>query len=105
MDNFFSQIEFEWDVGNIRKNFERHDLDTRRIEEAFLGFNIMMPDEKHSTTEVRNLLIGRDNLNNKLSVIFTIRYGKVRVISARGANKLERELYEKAFKKYSQIQK
>jgi uncharacterized DUF497 family protein len=62
---------------------------------------LIAPDPKHSSSELREWIIGESD-SGVLVVIFTKRLeGKVyRVISARRANRRERSLYEE-FKKLS----
>ncbi len=55
-------------------------------------------DIKHQETEERYIAIGM-TLNEKLLfVVFTMRDSKIRIISARRANRKERRLYEEAKK-------
>ena len=53
------------------------------------------PDSRHSQNESRFLALGKTHNNKLLTVVFTIRSNKIRVISARRQNKKERSLYEK----------
>ena len=89
-------IEFQWDSGNMDKNFTKHNLTTKQIEEAFLGERPhIMEDIRHSLAEKRYMLWNTSMVGQYLSIIFTIRSSKVRVISARPMNKKERSAYEK----------
>ncbi len=51
-------------------------------------------DEWHTTTEVREIIIGFSQQNRLLLVCFTERHGRVRLISARPATRQERQDYE-----------
>ena len=87
---------FEWDEGNILKNWEKHKVTAGECEEAFLNEPlIIFGDVRHSLSEKRYLAFGQTNQGRKLTVIFTIRRNKVRVISARNQNRNERKFYEK----------
>lgn len=92
-----SELEgFEWDEGNIDKNLLRHKVTNNETGEIF--FNeplIIIPDIKHSKAEKRFVAQGKTNNNRKLTVVFTLRDKKIRVISARDQNKKERRQYEK----------
>jgi len=89
-------IEFQWDSGNSQKN-EKHKVINAEIEEAFNDPNkAMAPDHKHSTVEQRHILLGKTKKKRLLYIVFTVRKGNVRVISARDINKKEVDLYEKA---------
>lgn len=95
-------LAFEWDEGNINKNFLKHKVTNKEAEEAFENrYKLIIGDEKHSGVETRYLILGITSGKRKLSIIFTIRKNKVRVISARDMNKKERRLYEEKFKRHT----
>jgi uncharacterized protein len=92
-------IEFSWDKGNVEKNDIKHGVSNHECEEAFLTYpSVVLPDSKHSTSEVRFLLLGTTGFKRKVSIFFTLRGNKVRVISARDMSKKERKLYEEKTK-------
>lgn len=87
--------EFDWDQGNVVKNLLKHQIECRQTEEAFTDKNSFISEDlKHSSIEYRFLLIGKDNEENVLYIVFTQRRNKVRIISARVANKKESRFYE-----------
>jgi len=89
-------LAFDWDEANRDKNLKKHGLPQREIEETFFNRPIkIVPDLKHSQTERRFLALGKNSVGNYLTIIFTIRNNKIRVISARKQNKKERRVYEK----------
>lgn len=89
-------VYFEWDKGNIEKNLLKHKVTSQEAEEPFDNKpNYIVEDEKHSLKEKRYLLWGVTDRGRKLSVIFTLREDKIRVISVRDMNKKERRAYEK----------
>lgn len=89
-------IKFQWDDGNSHKN-EKHKVDNTEIEEAFNDHNkTMSPDHRHSNSEQRYVLLGKTKNERLLYIVFTIRRGIVRAISARDINRKEVFLYEKA---------
>lgn len=88
-------IEFEWDKGNIDKNM-KHGVADKESEEIFGSRKkVFMKDEKHSLKEERYMIWGKTNTGRKLTVFFTLRNNKVRIISARDMNRKERNAYEK----------
>lgn len=88
-------IEFEWDKGNIDKN-KKHQVDDKESEEIFGSRKkIIIKDEKHSLKEERYMIWGETNAGRKLTVFFTLRNNKVRMILARDMNRKERNAYEK----------
>ena len=93
--NFENINEFDWDSGNLNKNWIKHSVSTKECEEQF--FNeplIIRNDEKHSLSENRFYCLGRTNQFRKLFTVFTIRNNKIRVISSRPMNKKEKDIYE-----------
>lgn len=88
-------IEFEWDKGNIDKNFKKHGITNEEAEEVFLNEPLISEDKKHSRAERRYQCLGITDKKERLFVSFTVRNNKVRVISARNMNKKEKSVYEK----------
>ena len=88
---------FDWDEGNILKNWEKHKVKHTEAEEVFENKpRIILKDKKHSLTEPRYQILGMTNQKRKLSAIFTFRDKRVRIISARDMNRKERAKYEEA---------
>lgn len=97
-------ISFEWDKGNIDKNWIRHRVTNKETEEVFENNpKLILKDEKHSDQEDRYLVLGITDDKRRLAIIFTIRKDKIRVISARVMHSKERRLYEEKFKNYPKI--
>lgn len=89
-------VEFEWDKGNVDKNWAKHKVAVQEIEQVFYGEeSFIFEDAKHSTTEKRYALFGKTEQGRTLSIVFTIRREKVRVIMARNMSRKERRDYEK----------
>lgn len=90
-------VGFDWDAGNARKSSDKHNVGQAEAEQIF--FNqplIVVSDDRHSLVEVRFNALGRTNQNRRLHVTFTLREEntKIRVISARGMSRQERDAYE-----------
>ena len=89
-------ILFKWDQGNKDKNWKRHKIHYKEIEEVFFNRPIkIFPDVGHSQKEKRFLAYGRTNSDVLLTVVFVVRNKKLRAISARRQNKNEKAIYEK----------
>ncbi|GAB6909513.1 BrnT family toxin [Desulfosarcina cetonica] len=87
---------FEWDHGNIPKNWERHDVSTVECEQIFFNKPIIVKRDKvHSLSENRYYVLGRTNMNRLLFAVFTVRDDKIRIISARDMTEGETEGYLK----------
>jgi uncharacterized DUF497 family protein len=97
-DELIEQIEgFEWDEGNLQKNFHKHGVTQRESEEVFtMQPLILAEDLVHSLDEPRYLALGRTVQGRKLLQVFTIRRKKIRIISARDMNKKEKQYYARA---------
>ncbi len=88
-------IKFEWNKGNINKNLIKHKIKNEEAEEIFVNQPIVwLKDEKHSSQEARQMVLGKTDKGRLLSVIYTIRKNQVRIISARIMSRKERRLYE-----------
>ena len=82
----------EWDDAKNEKNFKKHKIYFEDAARIFLDDNrIDYLDENHSDNEERWKVIGM--VMNVLVVIYTERGEKLRLISARKAEKYEQEEY------------
>jgi len=85
---------FEWDHGNITKNWEKHDVSTGECEQIFFNKPLIVKcDKKHSKFENRYFVLGRTNINRLLFAVFTVRNRKIRIISARDMTTSEIKRY------------
>ena len=88
---------FEWDEGNILKNWEKHGVAASECEQIFFNLPLITsPDEKHSKKEPRFYALGHTDAGRTLFIVFTIRKNLVRIISARDMNRKERKEYKKS---------
>ena len=92
----FEPLVFQWDEGNQNKNWQKHQVSKTECEEIFFDDNkIVIKDILHLNKERRWILFGKTKLSRILYVVFTIRKEIIRIISARDANKKEKQIYEK----------
>jgi len=88
-------LVFEWDAFKAIANRRKHGV---AFEEALTVFADplarIFPDDDHSQTEQRELIIGQSSRDRLLVVSFTERRATVRLISARPATKHERKDYK-----------
>ena len=97
-------IDFEWDQGNLDKNWKRHKVSTKEAEETFFNKPVyLFKDTKHSLLEKRYGFFSYTNNGRLLALVFTIRNNKIRIITARDIHKKERIIYEKETKINSKI--
>lgn len=91
-------IQFEWDKGNIDKNWKKHRVTNAEAEEVFTNQPLVYSDLKHSQLEKRFDCLGENNNKRKLFISFTIRKNNIRIISARNMNTKEKKYMKKQFK-------
>lgn len=95
-DRLAQCIGFEWDEGNLTKNWEKHRVAFWEAEEIFLNAPFLVASGPHSSApEERCYGLGKTDAGRFLFVVFTIRGLRIRVISARDMSRKERELYER----------
>ncbi len=85
---------FEWDAGNVEKNWITHHVSSTECEQLF--FNqplIVASDTAHSRTEERFFALGQSNASRLLFIAFTLRDDLIRVISARDMSHKERKVF------------
>ncbi len=86
-------MEFEWNTTKSRTNFRKHGVSFEEAELAFEDeYGIERFDEWNSDDEIRYRLIALSPVR-LLFVSYTIREEKIRLISARKANSIEKEFY------------
>ena len=86
---------FDWDEGNLLKNWEKHQVSVAECEQVFFNRPLLaQQDVRHSVEEGRFYLLGRTDSRRRLFVAFTIRGKLIRVISARDMSRRERRSYE-----------
>ena len=93
--DFSNIVGFDWDKGNIDKNWLSHKVKPGEVEEIFFNEPLLISsDETHSQNESRFAALGKSNEGRKLFIVFTIRIIKIRTISARDMSTKERKYYE-----------
>ena len=99
METTINNIVFEWDDEKNRINKRKHNVSFQTAEKVFSDENrIEWLDTKHSDEEDRYITIGM--VDEILFVIYTEREDRVRLISARRANKNERRKYYAGYEDY-----
>jgi len=89
--------EFDWDQGNLDKNWIKHQVSNSECEELFFNLPLLLSDDvRHSDQEDRYYALGQTNAGRMLFITFTIRSDRIRVISARDMNRQERKRYAEA---------
>ena len=98
LDEFIAGLEgFEWDAGNSDKNWLRHSVRQVEAEQAMMSRPLTLAaDIRHSQQEPRFLALGQTNAGRLLTVVFTVRGNRIRVISARAMSETEQRVYAQA---------
>ena len=87
-------IGFDWDKGNIDKNWLKHKVSPAECEQIFFNHPLVVQDDiVHSKTEKRFYALGRTDSRRTLFIVFTVRNSLIRIISARDMSRKEREEY------------
>ena len=88
-------MEFDWDTAKAEANLRKHRVSFAEAATAFADpLATIFSDPDHSVGETREILVGQSGRNRLLVVSFTERDGRLRIISARGANPRERRNHE-----------
>jgi uncharacterized DUF497 family protein len=94
-------MKFEWDENKNQLNIHKHGINFRDAAYVFSDpFALSIPDDEHSKTEERWLLLGNNLNQQKLLVVHTFRTsGVIRIISARKATATEKITYLRRLRK------
>jgi uncharacterized DUF497 family protein len=92
-------LDFEWDAVKARANARKHGVSFHEAATVFTDPQGRVTDDpRHSTDELRYVLIGYSAQHRLLAVMFTERGPeRLRLISARRATRHERTSYEEDF--------
>jgi uncharacterized protein len=91
-------LVFEWDETKSQKNVERRGFDFEFATHVFDGDLLEHDDTRRSYGERRIVSLGEID-GEIFSLVYTWRGSNRRIISARYANRRERDAYRKAFGK------
>lgn len=87
-------VGFDWDAGSVEKNWVKHAVRFTECEEVFYRAPLVAPaPARRGPGEERFVARGETALGRPLSIIFTFRGDRVRVISARDMSRKERLEY------------
>ena len=90
---YIHYIEFEWDEDKDKANPRKHQISFEETAEVFYYLMYGTVDTRFEYGEVRLIGIGRNSQLIILTVVYTEREERIRIISARRANKQEEKLY------------
>jgi hypothetical protein len=85
--------EFEWDAGKEATNLQKHGVSFAQAAVAFSDpFAVEWIDDRRDYGEERVILLGMTG-GQVLTVVYTERETRIRIISARRATRYEQEIY------------
>lgn len=87
---------FEWDDDKNATNIAKHGIGFERASQIFRNWVFTEVDDRFDYGETRLISIGLVEGAAVLTVVYTDRSGRIRIISARPANRAERKRYEEA---------
>jgi hypothetical protein len=102
MLDFDLVIGFQWDIGNARKNVNKHDVSQAEAEQVFFNDPLLVVEDlKHSAAEHRLHALGKTESGRLLHVTFMLRQRGtlIRVISARDMSRKERGYFDREVRK------
>lgn len=89
---------FEWDENKSAGNLRKHGISFSEAILIFEGPTISWADDRLDYGEIRWVSIGLIREVVTVTVVHTDRSGRIRIISARIANRRERRIYDEHFK-------
>ncbi len=86
-------MEFDWDYAKNEANRKKHGISFDEAKHIFDGPTLTRADDRQDYGENRHISLGALSPDAVLVVIHTERGDKIRLISARNANRRERKVY------------
>ena len=87
-------MEFDWDSAKNEANLQKHGIRFDEAKHIFDGPILTRVDDRQDYGENRHISLGALSPDAVLVVVYTKRDGKIRLISARKANRRERKMYD-----------
>ena len=99
---FYNNRKFKWDENKFKDNVRKHKVSFYEAETVFNSSYLPKIDfdDTHSQNEERYKITGYSNRDRLLVVVYAERGDVIRIISARKANKSEKELYDENFSQH-----
>ena len=86
-------MEFDWDPAKSEANLNKHGISFDEARDIFDGPILTRVDDRQDYGENRHISLGALSPAAVLVVVHTERGDKIRLISARNANRRERKVY------------
>lgn len=88
-------FEFDWDDAN-RSHLAAHDITPAEFEEVYSGEKLETINERKG--ETRAAAVGKTKAGRLLTIVYTMRHGKARPVTAHMIPRRKRKLYEEKLK-------
>jgi uncharacterized DUF497 family protein len=88
-------VEIEFDETKARANLKKHGISFEEAATALFDERALAMEDPYTRGESRYLLVGLSDLARLLTVVYTFRRHRIRLISARKASKREIKHYAK----------
>ena len=92
-------MEFEWDETKNQMNIKKHGISFEQAKTIFNYQVLNQTNDRYDYGEIREISLGLLKGRTIIAVVHTTREDKLRIISARKANKNEREAYNELTRK------
>ncbi len=86
-------MQFDWDPAKNEANLNKHGISFDEARHIFDGPVLTRVDDRHDYGEDRGISLGAVSADAVLVVVHTERGDRIRLISARKANRRERKVY------------
>ncbi len=87
-------MEFDWDAANV-EHVQAHGVTPEEAAETFSSFRLKTK-EQEIDGEARSVFLGQTATGQILVVVYAVRNGKIRVVTAFSAKRKLRRLYMEA---------
>ena len=87
-------IIFEWDGKKAAANLRKHNISFELACEAFFDPFVLYIEDEILDGELRETIVGLTTGWHLLYVVYVLRDGMIRIVSARPVTNTERDLYE-----------
>lgn len=90
------RVDYEWDPAKAKSNLDKHEIDFADAVRVLADEFALTLFDDDSDEEDRFVTMGMDAKGRILVVVYTWREERIRIISARKAEKFERRQYEES---------
>ena len=88
-------MEIEFDAAKAKANIRKHGISFEEATTALFDERALSMEDPYTQGESRYVLVGLSVLIRLITVVYTLRHDRLRLISARKASKREIENYAK----------